>query len=383
METVISATAVGVPRSGIREVMDLASQKPGCIRLEVGEPDFATPQHVVEAAVAALRSGWTKYVQNAGVPELREALTAKLAQRNRIQTSPNNIVITNGGVEAIFTSLIAVTEPGDAVLIPDPGWPNYKMMAHLLHLESQYYGLRAEQSFMPTIDGLEAAVTSRTRAIIVNSPSNPLGTVIPACELAKVASFAASHGLFVISDEAYDEVVFSERAASIASIGDPNRVITCFTFSKTYAMTGWRLGYLVAPQPLALVLQKLQEPIISCVNAAAQRGGLAALLGPEDVVAEMVSAYRRRRDAVTALLDKSGVPYVHPKGAFYAWVSTADYPGPSSELSRRLLAERSVAVAPGSAFGPSGEGWVRLSLATDQALLLEGVGRLVDFLASP
>jgi len=380
MGLVISPTAESMPRSGIREVMDLAWQTPGCIRLEVGEPNFPTPSHIVEAAVGALRAGWTKYVQNAGVPELREEIAAKVTRRNGIETTPEHVVVTNGAVEAIYTALIALTEPGDAVLLPDPGWPNYEMMAHLLHLDAPRYALRAEDSFLPVVEDLEAAITQRTRAIVLNSPSNPLGTVLPAEMLTEIAAFAARHDLVVISDEAYDEITFSGPAPSIAALADPERVVTCFSFSKTYAMTGWRVGYLVTPPALAPVLQKLQEPIISCVNAASQQAAIAALRGPQDAVAEMVDAYRRRRDALMPLLERHSIAHVQPEGAFYAWVSIAGYPGSSRELSRRLLSERDVAVAPGSAFGPSGEGWVRLSLATDEPLLLEGAERLADFL---
>lgn len=376
----IAPTAESMPRSGIREVMDLAWQKPGCIHLEVGQPNFPTPPHVVEAAVEALHAGWTKYVQNAGVPELREELAAKVRQRNGIETTPDDIVVTNGSVEAIYIALIALAEPGEAVLLPDPGWPNYGMMAHLLHLDARWYRLRPELGFLPSIDDLEAAVTPRTRALILNSPSNPLGTLMPAELLADISAFAVRHDLVVVSDEAYDEITFSGRAPSIAAVGDPDRVVTCFSFSKTFAMTGWRVGYLVAPPSLASVLQKLQEPIIACVNAASQMAAIAALRGPHEVVGEMVEAYRHRRDALLPILDRHGVAYVRPDGAFYVWVSTEGFTGSSRELSRRLLAERGVAVAPGSAFGPSGERWVRLSLATDEALLLEGAERLVSFL---
>ena len=377
----ISRTAAGMSRSGIREVMDLAWQTPGCIRLEVGEPNFPTPPHIVQAAVDALHSGWTKYVQNAGIPELREELAAKVLHRNAIETTPDHIAVTNGAVEALYIALIALTEPGDAVLLPDPGWPNYEMMAHLLHLDARRYPLRAECGFLPALDDLEAVVTPRTRAIVVNSPSNPLGTVIPAALLAEIGDFAGRHDLAVISDEAYDEITFTGTAPSMAAVADPDRVVTCFSFSKTYAMTGWRVGYLVAPPELAPVLQKLQEPIIACVNAASQRAAIAALGGPQDVVAEMADAYRRRRDALLPVLERHGIAHVRPDGAFYFWASIGGYPGTSRELSRRLLAERGVAVAPGSAFGPSGEGWVRLSLATDEPLLLEGAERLARFLS--
>jgi aspartate aminotransferase len=376
----IAPTAVGMPRSGIREVMDLASQTPGCIRLDVGEPSFPTPEHIVEAGVKALRDGLTKYAPNAGLPKLREEITHKVRSFNRFEAKVDQVVVTVGAVQGLYSSLLALTEPGDRVLLPDPGWPNYAMMAHLLHLGQDHYVLRREHDFVPNVADLERAVTPRTRAIMINSPSNPLGTIVPAENLLQISDFADRHDLYVISDEAYEGITYKPGFASIAAVGNPDRVISVFTFSKNYAMTGWRVGYVVAPDLLSPVLAKLQEPLVSCVNTPAQVAATAALTGPQDVVAQMADIYRRRRDALISLLTQHGIEHVRPNGAFYTWVSLGDRQQTARDLSRELLTERGVAIAPGTAFGPSGEGWVRLSLANDDELLLEGAERLIAFL---
>jgi len=378
---VTSPTAESMQRSGIRELMDLAWKTPGCIRLEVGEPNFPTPAHIVEAAIEALRSGRTKYVPNAGIPELREAIATKIRTSNHFEATVDQVTVTVGAVQGLFCTLLALTEPGDRVLLPDPGWPNYSMMAHILHLEKDYYVLRPENGFLPELDELEAAVTPRTRAIIVNSPSNPLGTILSADPLREVCEFAQRHQLYVISDEAYEHVLFEPGFVSPGALNASDRVVSVFTLSKSYAMTGWRVGYVVAPKTLSPIIQRLQEPQISCVTTPCQVAAVAALNGPQDVVADMMATYRRRRDALGKVLVERGISYVRPAGTFYTWVSLGGANLSAREFVMRLLAERGVAVAPGDAFGPSGEGWVRLSLAADDDSILEGATRLADFLA--
>jgi aspartate/methionine/tyrosine aminotransferase len=369
-----------MPRSGIREIMDLAWATPDCIHLEVGEPSFATPPHIVEAAARAARDGWTKYVPNAGLPALREAIAGKVRRQNGVTADPEQVVVTAGGVQALYAAMLAVTEPGDHVLLPDPGWPNFAMIAHLLHLSPDFYPLREGHRFLPSVEDLERAVTPQTRLIVLNSPSNPLGSVIPAPLVREIAAFAERHGLWVVSDECYDAIALEPGISSMAAVGDADRVLSCFSFSKTYAMTGWRVGYVVAPAGIAPVLRKLQEPLVACVNAPAQMAALAALTGPQNVVDEMVGVYRQRRDSLKTLLEQEGIGLLPPAGAFYTWVSLDGYPGPAREFASRLLTEKHVAVVPGTAFGAEGEGWVRLSLATDTDLLLEGARRLASLL---
>jgi aspartate aminotransferase len=241
----VSQAAASLPPSGIRELMELAWAAGDVSRLEVGEPSFPTPPHVVEAADQAARDGWTRYTQSAGVPALREAIAAKVGRLNRYQAAPDQVVVTAGGIEAIYLAMLGVLEPGDEVLLPDPGWPNFRMMARLVHAVERLYPLRPELGFLPAPEDLERAIGPRTRAILLNSPSNPLGAIIGADRLTELLDLAAAHDLWVISDECYDAITFDDSFASPAAVAHPDRVISCYSFSKTYAMTGWRVGYLV------------------------------------------------------------------------------------------------------------------------------------------
>lgn len=377
----IAPNAEQMPRSGIRAIMDMAWRLPDpVIGLHVGEPSFATPPHVLAAAEDAYAQGRTRYVPNAGVGELREALSAKLAERNGVQAETEQVVITAGGMQALHLALSAVVSAGDEVLIPDPGWPNFAMVVQLLQAVPVRYGLRAERGFLPDAGDLDSLVTPRTRAIILNSPSNPLGVVLPETEVRSLVDFARRHDLWLVSDECYEAITFGAPHVSPAAFDTDGRVLSAFSFSKTYAMTGMRVGYLVTPPALAAVCAKLQEPLVACVNAPAQYGALAALTGPQDQVAAARDAYRERRDAATAVLDKAALPYLRPEGAFYLWADVSSLTaGDVSDWAIRLLQQRHVAVAPGTTFGPQGEGWVRLSLATATDDLLEGLSRLCDF----
>ncbi|HEY0382569.1 MAG TPA: aminotransferase class I/II-fold pyridoxal phosphate-dependent enzyme [Candidatus Elarobacter sp.] len=366
-----------MPRSGIREIMDAAWATPDAIVLAVGEPNFPTPPHVVDAAAAAARAGKTGYVSNAGITELREALAEKIRLRNGYDVSPEQVVVTNGGVEGLFAALAAVLDPGDGILLPDPGWPNFAMMATMLRARILAYPLVPENGFLPTVADLERLCDAGTKAVLLNSPSNPLGSVIDRERMREIAAFAAARNLWIVSDECYDETVFDERFVSAAAVADPERTIAVYTFSKTYAMTGWRVGYVAAPSRAVAQIAKLQEPLISCVNVPAQYAALAALTGPQDVVAEMVAAYRERRDEVCRRLAAAGVPALPPSGAFYVWAGVRASGMSSRDFAFALLRERSVAVTPGTAFGPNGEGFVRISLATEPAALYEGIDRLI------
>jgi aspartate aminotransferase len=375
-----SSIASSMPVSRIREIMELAWADPEAIHLEVGEPDFPTPEHVVEAAHKAARAGHTRYAPNAGLPELREALAAKVTRRNGYEARPEQVVVTQGGIQALYLVLRALLEPGDEVLLPDPAWPNYRMIAHLLGARVLAYPLVAEGGFLPRLEDLERLVTPRTRAILVNSPSNPLGTVVSRELMERLLAFARQRGLWFISDEVYDEVVYDDVFVSAGSLADPaDRLVSIYSFSKVYAMTGWRVGYLVAPPDLARILTGMQEPIISCVNTPAQMAALAAVTGPQDVVREMSEAYRVRRDELLGILDRSGLPSSRPSGAFYVWTEVSEAGVSSMDFARSLMKREHVAVAPGSTFGELGEGYVRLSLASSREDLLEGSSRLVQF----
>ncbi len=376
----ISPTIAGMARSGIREIMDAAWETPGAIILAVGDPNFPTPPHVVDAADAAARAGKTGYVSNAGIPELRAALAEKIRVRNGYEVGPENVVVTNGGVEGIFAALAAVLDPGDGILLPDPGWPNFAMDATMLRARILPYPLVPEHGFLPTIADLERLCDAGTKVVLLNSPSNPLGAVIDRARMREIAAFAASRNLWIVSDECYDQTLFDERFVSAAAVGDPQRTISIYTFSKTYAMTGWRVGYVAAPPRAIAQIAKLQEPLISCVNVPAQYAALAALTGPQDVVARMNSAYRERRDEVCRRLAAANVPALPPSGAFYVWADVRASGLASRDFAFTLLRERGVAIAPGTAFGPGGEGFIRISLATEPTELYEGIDRLITAL---
>ncbi len=378
----LSERALSMPRSGVREAMALASQVGDAIRLDIGDPDFPTPAHVVEAALRAASQGFTHYGPSAGLPSLRALLAEKVRARNRLPCLPEQVVVTSGGCGALFLSFLALLDPGEEVLVPDPGWSHYVPMAVAVGARPVHYPLDRASGFQPDPDALRRLMGRKARAIVVNSPANPTGSLLSPESLARVLELASERGVWIISDECYEELVLEGEHVSAAGVGHYDRVVTVFSFSKTYAMTGWRVGYAVAPPEVAQALAHLQEPVLSCPSTVAQKAAEAALQGPQDVVLAMREAYRRRRDALLAALDGRGVAYERPRGTFYAMVDVARGGLPSQELARRLLAEERVAVVPGSAFGPGGEGMVRVALTAPEERLREAADRIARMLDS-
>lgn len=367
-----------VPRSGIRRVFDEAAKYPDCIRLEVGEPSFGTPAHIKEAAVNALAENFTKYTANAGIPELRSAIVDKLRIRNGISVDSNDVVVTSGGVAACFTALAAMVNPGDEVLLADPSWPNYVQMTVLLGVKAVHYRLRLENDLIPTVEDIERCITPKTKVLIMNSPGNPTGAITPLPRLLEILELAHRHNLWVISDEVYDEIWFDTPPHSLQPLDTQERVVSVFSFSKTYAMTGWRVGYLTGASEIVSHVLRAQEPTTSCVNSPAQRGAVAALLGDQQCVADMRSAYASRARLVTKILDDHGVPYARPTGAFYTMVDISGARMSDLDFVSRMITERRVAVVPGSAFGPESGNVVRVSLASSESDLQNGVTRLAS-----
>jgi len=365
-------------RSGIREIMDLASRVEGVIHLEVGEPNFNTPEHVCEAAARAGFEGFTKYTPNAGIQPLREALVEKVQRRNGLDATVDQIIVTSGAVAGLYSTMAALVDPGSEILVADPSWPNYSLMMQLQGIEPVHYPLTVENGLVPTAAEIEPLITDRTKALIHNSPGNPTGAITPHESMQELLELANTHDLWVFTDEVYDEIWFDEPPVAMGPLDDQGRVVSFFSMSKTYAMTGWRVGYLVAPPGLSEVIIKAQEPITSCVNAPAQKAALAAVTGPQDCVEEMRRSYRERRDKVVELLEDRHIPYVRPTGAFYLMVDVSPSGSQGIEFALRLVEERHVAVVPGTTFGPHSGHFVRVSLATATDLLLEGVGRLAD-----
>ena len=378
----LSRTVCGIERSPIRAMLDSATRFPDAIHLEIGQPDFPTPSHIVEAAVRAARHAYTGYTANAGMRELREAVVVKLARENAMQASPDEVIVTVGGMEAVFASMAVLLDPGDEILLPDPGYGNFNMAAGILNGVCRVYPTLADQDFAPDFDALEGLVGPRTKAMLVSSPSNPTGAVYSESVLRQCLAFCQRHDLYLISDETYDRLVFEGEHISPARWDTEGRVITIFTTSKTYSMTGWRVGYAVASRQVIAAISKIQEPLVSCVNTVAQHAAVAALLGPQDCVHEMLEHYRRRRDLAVAEARANGLTVSYPHGAFYMLVDISSQPDDSLTFSRGLLEAEHVAVAPGSSFGTLCDGYVRLSLCASEAALVAGIPRLARHLAT-
>jgi aspartate/methionine/tyrosine aminotransferase len=367
-----------MPRSGIREVMELAAGMADVIHLEVGEPDFNTPDPIIDGAFEAARAGYTKYTPNAGYLSLREAIVRKLAADNGLTATPDQVVVTAGAVGALATGTLSVVDPGDEVLVPDPGWPNYTSIAVVAGGRPIPYPLRRERAFTPDFEALGRLVGPGTKLLVINSPGNPTGAVYPGSVVRALVDFAREHDLYVLSDEVYEALVFEGEHVPAARFDDDGRVISVFGCSKTYAMTGWRLGYGLASLPIAALMAKLQEPLISCASSVSQKAAEAALAMDQSPVAAMRDAYRARRDLVVAEL--GGRLAAVPQGALYALVDVSAAGSDSYAVAKALLAHALVATAPGETFGTSGVGMVRISLGTSPELLVEGCRRIVAFL---
>jgi len=374
-----------VPASGIRRIYEIAVELDGIISLGVGEPDVAVAPHILAAAERAWADDVTNYTANGGIAPLRAAIVDKLARENNIHVDLERVWVTVGATQGLHQAMALTLDAGDEILVPDPGYTTFTMNARMLQAVPVPYSLKPERGFTPSIEELERLITDRTRVIIVNSPSNPLGVVFDESVLQGLLDFARRHDLWIISDEVYERFTFDTPHVSIASLDTDDRVFTAFSLSKTYAMTGVRVGYLVTPPGLAATMRTVQEATISCVNTPAQYAAIAAITGDQTHVADAVAHYRANLDAVTALLDSRGIRYLPPRGAFYLWIDVSHASGGDvATWSEHFLMSKRVAVAPGSAFGRSGEGWIRICLAATEADLLEGVGRLpVPTLATP
>jgi len=366
--------------SGIREIGNEAIRTPGAIQLQVGQPNFPTPQHIKDAGKRAIDDNLTFYTHTQGLLSLREKLAAKLERVNGIRVTPDRIATSPGGVGGIAAVFAAVLEPGDEVLLPDPGWPNTRIMLSWTGTKGVFYPCPPNNHFEPDLDALERMISPRTKLLLINSPNNPTGAVYPRPTIERLIDIAQRHNLWLVSDECYDQILLDGTWTSPAALApeDP-RIASIFTFSKTYAMTGWRMGYVAGSAELIDTVTKVLESNSSCVSTITQVAGEAALEGPQDCVAEMNAAYRRRRDMVVSILREAELFITEPRGAFYCMADVSPTGLPSREFAFKLLRERGVAVAPGTAFGEVARDAVRISLASSDADLKEGVGRLAEF----
>jgi aspartate aminotransferase len=366
-----------VPASGIRRIYLLASELDNVISLSVGEPDVSVAPHIADAAKAAWDRDDTDYTANGGIPPLRAAIVEKLARDNNLSVETEQVWATIGATQALNQALHLTLAPGDEVLIPDPGYTVFTMAPRILDALPVGYSLRPDRGFMPDLAELESLVTPRTRVLVVNSPSNPLGTVFPESVLRELLDFAKRHDLWVLSDEVYEYFTWDEPHVSMASLDEDDRVFTVFSLSKTYAMTGIRIGYLITPRGLAQTMRAVQEASISCVSTPGQYAAIAAITGSQQNVADARAHYQENIAAATRLLDAKGIEYLRPAGTFYLWVRVDHVSnGNVADWAEKFLLEQRVAISPGSAFGPTGEGWMRVSLAADLDVLLAGLDRL-------
>ena len=381
-DELLAPAAKAMRPSGIRKFFDLAADMPHCISLGVGEPDFKTPWSVRDAGIRSLELGRTKYTANSGLKELRGEICNYLQRRFDLHYKEENILVTVGGSEAIDLTIRAVVQPGDEVIIPEPCFVCYEPITQLTGGVPVHIATRAEDQFRLTADQLRAAITPRTKLLIFPYPNNPTGAVMSAAEMEEIAAVLRETNVLVLSDEIYSELTYGlDRHVSIASLpGMAERTIVVNGFSKSYAMTGWRLGYAVGPAPLIKVMTKIHQSCIMSAPTTSQYAAITALRQCDDQIEMMRDEYNRRRRYVVKALNEMGLTCFEPRGAFYVFPSIQISGLTSSEFCEQLLREKEVAIIPGSAFGASGEGYARISYAYSVDHLQTAMKRIREFL---
>ncbi len=344
------------------------------LNFTLGEPDFKTPEHICEAAMRALDLGYTHYTSSAGIEELREAIAEKIREENKVDASVENVIVTPGAKQAIYELMMSVLDEGDEVILLDPAWVTFESAVKIAGGEPKWVK-RVEEEVK--YESLESVASGNTKIMIINSPNNPVGYVLGDSELKEIAEFAVDHNLLVLSDEIYEKILYyGKRHVSIASFnGMQERTVIINGFSKTYAMTGWRIGYAVAPPEIMKGMLKIQQHSVTCAPSIAQYAALTALRSSQECVAEMVDEFKRRRDVIVMRLNEVGLRCLNPEGAFYAFVNTSNH-GDGIEFTERLLKEAYIVVTPGSAFGLAGKDYVRFSFAASIEDILEAMERI-------
>ena len=369
--------------SGIRKVNEkaLAMERAGerVLHFEIGRPDFDTPEYIKRAAEQALADGKVHYTSNFGLMELRQAIADKLKRENNVDYTASEVLVTVGLSEAVFAVLATILEEGDEILVPDPVWLNYINVPNLLGAKAVTYGLTEETGFQMNLEEVKAKITSKTRAIVIITPNNPTGGVLSEDVLKELAEIAVSNDLMVISDEVYERLVYDgAKHISVASLpGMKERTFTMNGMSKAYAMDGWRLGYVAAPEEYILAMNKFHQHNTTCAPNFVQVAAIAALNEEGDEVKEMVKEYQRRRDyAVKAINEIPGLHCECPKGAFYIFINCKSLNMKSADLAAWLLENAKIALVPGDVFGPGGEGYLRMSFANSYENVVEGCAQL-------
>jgi aspartate aminotransferase len=378
---VISSRVRHIPESATMKIADIAaklrSEGQDIISFSLGEPDFETPENIKRAAKTALDRGETHYTQGSGIPELREAIAEKLKNDNNLDVSPADVLVTTGAKQAIFEAICTLIDEGDEVLLLDPAWVSYSAIVKFAGGKPVMVPVSEQEGYVPV--DLQSHMTRNTKLLILNSPCNPTGAVYGKNVVKAAAEAAEDHGVFVLSDEVYEKIIYGAKHHSIGSL-IPDRTITINGFSKAYAMTGWRLGYATAPAPILQGMLKIQQHSVSNATSFVQRAGVEALRGDQGAVRAMVAEFKKRRDIMIDALRKMGIECAPPRGAFYAFAKVSQF-GNSVEVTEKLLRDALVAVTPGSAFGPNGEGYVRLSYATSRQNIEDGINRIEASLA--
>jgi aspartate/methionine/tyrosine aminotransferase len=348
------------------------------VHLEIGQPDFPTPEHVREAGKKAIDDGWTGYGPTAGLPDFREAIAEYISRTRNIRVAGRNVVVVPGGKPIMYFGMLAVLDPGDEVIYPNPGFPIYESVINYIGATPVPMPLVESRGFSFDLDEFERKLSPRTKMVVLNSPANPTGGVIPRDDLRRIADLLRDRDVLILSDEIYSRIVYGKAPESITQFeGMLEKTIILDGFSKTYSMTGWRLGYGVMPEWLAVAVERLMVNSNSCTASFTQRAGLAALQGPQDAVDQMVAEFRRRRDAiVTGLNGIPGFSCTLPEGAFYAFPNVARTGMPTRELADLLLNEAGVACLSGTAFGSYGEGYLRFSYANSLEKIEDALGRI-------
>ena len=369
----------------LAKARELEAQGREIIHLEIGEPDFDTPQHIVEAGVEALRQGYTHYGPTPGLPELREAIARNSREVRGVDTAPSQVVVTPGAKPIMFYVMLALGEPGVEIIYPNPGFPIYESMVKFSGATAVPMQLLEERGYHPDLDDLAGKINDRTRLIIINSPNNPCGSVFTREELERIADLVKEHpDLYVLADEIYKDILYTGEHHTISAFpGMADRTIILDGFSKSYAMTGWRLGYGIMPEELVPHVVRLAVNSVSCAASFTQRAAIAALDGPQDEVQAMAAEFGQRRRLITdGLRSIPGINCPEPEGAFYAFPSIKETGLTSAEFEARAMADAGVALLSGAAFGEYGEGYVRLSYANSQENIQKAISQLDQFVRS-
>ena len=376
----IADRSISVSISGIRKMYNLALGVEGLIHLEIGEPDFPTPHHIIEAAKKAIDEGYTRYTPNPGYMDLRERIAEKLLKENKIEANPaSEIIVTAGVMQALSLAILVTINPGDEVIIPDPAYESFERQVKFAGGIPVSVEVKGEKEFRLPPEDVEKAITKRTKMIIINTPSNPTGSVMSKKDLEGIAELAKQHNLLILTDEIYEKIIYDGlKHFSIASLPKmKDRTISVFGFSKTYAMTGWRVGYAVSNKEVIAQMNKIQEFYVTCASSISQRAALAALEGPQDCVEKMVKEYEKRRDFLYDKLSKCDkISCVKPKGAFYLFPNISKTGVKSQKAAELLLKKGKVVTVPGEAFGKNGSNFLRLCYATSLNNLQEATVRI-------